>query len=152
MSASTRGIVVAADGLDLVVRATAAEVAQFVKCESVDVAQGRTISDAIWRLREDGWRLVPDQEALRFAPWQLNHPTTCAVLLRTRCGCEQVRPLPFPHPPDSVRLALGALPYSRLEEEFTAAQQMRLTVRQFVRTGRVEARGSLRVFEYLEEV
>lgn len=150
MSASTRGIVVAADGLDLVVRATAAEVAQFVKGKPVDAAQGLSLSEAVWRLREEGWRLVPNNNYASLS-WPHDPPSSCAALLRTRCGCEQVRPVVYP-PPETVRLVVDYPGYGLQPEDFDMAQQIRLAVREFGRTGRTMLREHLRVYEYLEEV
>lgn len=145
MSASARGIVVSADGLDLVLRATEADVARFAVGQPGTLFDGEAISQAVHHLRMQGFDMVPSRDRDHWRYFNSNdHPYAVAALLRTRCGCERIQPVPYP---PSATFDVALIHTIRNDLDIAA---MAFARRRFSRTGRIQERDGQRLVEYLE--
>ena len=154
MSASTRGILVRAEGSDLLVQASPADVARFSRGQAVDMAQGLfvSVSEAARRLAEEGWRIVPSPQIMNDRSYYPDtRPSSYPVLLRTRCGCEKSFPAEWPPRPE-IRVALAPYgPRWNMAADDLIPEQVTVTLRAFRATGHMVEREGVRMREYLEE-
>lgn len=152
MSATARGIIVAAEGADLVLRATPQDVRRFTAGQP-GTLNGGTVDDMVRELRGQGWQMVPTHDTEQY--WQhswfnysAERPRAMAALLRTRCGCERLQPVENP-PPQAVQVGLTE-PVRFATDENGDMATLRFQLRIFERTGRAQDRDGVRVLEYME--